>query len=417
MKQRAIFSFPRSAWERTFGRSASGHVFAAASLLWLAGCGNDHLVLAQADKTLAVTRLQKPSEPERQPATATPPLIASTKSDEDAKVIPAALKDNPAAVRILAWVNGRPILRQEVDDAIRPILAQLREPERSAREKEIRAKALDDLIDRELLLHDLFEHVQKTNPRTIEKMKDHARDEWEKYLDGIKEAAIKAGAKIDSKRELRDFVLENGMDFDFQKAKFEKDTVARVYLQARVYPPIVDGTAIGRQHIYDYYQQHENEFQNEDGVQWQDIFIDAGRFPNRPAAAALAGQIAARARAGADFMALVKQHDQGDSSYRNGEGEGRRRGEIRPPELEPILFQLREGDIGPVVETPNGYHVFRLVKRDYAGRRKLDDKLQGEIRRKLQNEMITRESRRFVESLKNKASIELAPEVAQLKKE
>ena len=115
-------------------------------------------------------------------------------------------------------------------------------------------------------------------------------------------------------------------------------------------------------------------------------------------------------------MELVKKYDQGDSSYRNGEGEGHRRGEIRPPELEAMLFTLHDSEVGPVAAGANGYHVVRVVKRDYAGRRKLDDKLQGEIRRKLQNEMMARESRRFVEGLRRQASIELAPSVAQLKK-
>ena len=61
-------------------------------------------------------------------------------------------------------------------------------------------------------------------------------------------------------------------------------------------------------------------------------------------------QLAGQARGGAEFMELVKKHDQGDSSYRNGEGEGHRRGEIRPPELRPFCSS-RDGDIGPVFES------------------------------------------------------------------
>ncbi len=397
---------------RNLAQSLWAASLAAGTFVWIAGCGNDHLVLAQNSAPSATTRLQKPAEPEK-PATPTPP-IAVSKDDEEGKLIPVRHSDNPGAVRVLAWVNGRPILKQEVDDAVRPMIVQLREPERSAREKEIRLKAIEDLIDRELLLHDVLQHVGKTRPQLIEKLKEDAQKEWEKYLSGVQEAAVKAGVKIESKKDLKEFIQANGMDFDFQHAKFEKDHMARTYLNARVVPQILD--YVGRQQIYDYYQQHENEFQTEDAVQWQDIFIDAHKFPSRAAAGAHAAQIAAKARSGADFMELVKKHDQGDSSYRNGEGEGRRRGEIRPPELEALLFQMRDGDIGPVVETATGFHVFRLVKRERAGRRKLDDKLQGEIRRKLQNEMMARETRRFIENLKSKASIELSPEVKQLQK-
>lgn len=386
--------------------AASVGWLAATSLLWLAGCGNDHLVLAQ-NGVPAVARLQKPSELDKPDATPTPPISASPDTDHHGKIIPVSTADNPGTVRVLAWVNARPILKQEVDDAVRNLVVQYREPERSAREKDIRAKALDDLTDRELLLHDIYQHIGKTRPQLVEKLEEHAEKEWQKYLSGVQEAAVKAGAKIESKKELRDFIRDNGMDLDFQHAKFKKDTVARTYLQARIFDTVRD--AIGRQQIYDYYQQHDNEFQVEDSVHWLDIFIDAHRFPNRAAAGAHAAQVAAQARAGVDFMELVKKHDQGDSSYRNGEGEGHRRGEIRPPDLENILFQMRPGAIGPVMETTNGFHVFRLVTREYTGRRKLDAKLQAEIRGKLQNEMLARESRRFVESLKSKASIVLAP--------
>src|SRR4029077_15094439 len=102
--------------------------------------------------------------------------------------------------------------------------------------------------------------------------------------------------------------------------------------------------------------------------------------------AAHAADLATRGRAGEDFVQLALKHDQGDSSYRHGEGSGRHRGEISPSELEPVLFQMKDGEIS-ITEAPGGFHVARLVKREYAGRKPLDDKLQELIRKKLMNEM------------------------------
>ena len=56
-----------------------------------------------------------------------------------------------------------------------------------------------------------------------------------------------------------------------------------------------------------------------------------------------------------------------------------------------------------------GFHVIRLVKRDYAGLVPFNEKTQGEIRRKVQMLVMERESKRLVTDLKRKATIEYDP--------
>jgi parvulin-like peptidyl-prolyl isomerase len=166
---------------------------------------------------------------------------------------------------------------------------------------------------------------------------------------------------------------------------------------------------VGHEEIWDYYRQHPGDFQAQDGVQWQDLFIDARSFPTREAARHLADEVIARARGGEDFAELQKKYDKGDSSYRGGEGLGRRPGEIKPVEAEPILFRMHDGEVGPLIELANGFHVVRLVKREYAGLKPFDLKTQNEIRKKLQNEIADREYARVMKELKSKAVIEIAP--------
>ena len=118
--------------------------------------------------------------------------------------------------------------------------------------------------------------------------------------------------------------------------------------------------------------------------------------------------VVAKARQGEDFLKLVAQFDNGDSSYRNGEGYGHHRAEIKPPEAEPYLFKMTEGEIGPIVEQANGYHVIRLLKRDYAGLKPLDEKTQKAIRQKMEGEVWEREYKRLVADLKRSAAIEIS---------
>src|SRR5262249_33609451 len=129
--------------------------------------------------------------------------------------------------------------------------------------------------------------------------------------------------------------------------------------------------------------------------------------PGRPDAQRFAEQLAAQAKNGEDFAKLAV-YDNGDSSYRHGEGYGKRRGEIKPTEAEAILFRMQPDQVGPAIEIPTGFHVIRLVKRDYAGLQPFDEKTQAEIRKKIENAVADREYKRLLNELKQKATIEIA---------
>ena len=126
-----------------------------------------------------------------------------------------------------------------------------------------------------------------------------------------------------------------------------------------------------------------------------------------PRRAAQAGRVHRRAGAGgADWAELSSKFNQGESSYRNGEGLGQKHGEIKPADLENTLFKMEQGQVA-IVELPTGYHVIRLAQRDFAGPQPFDDKTQTEIRKKLQNLIADREYKRIAKELRGKATIQV----------
>src|SRR5262249_59709513 len=91
-----------------------------------------------------------------------------------------------------------------------------------------------------------------------------------------------------------------------------------------------------------------------------------------------------------------------------GVGWGRHQGEIRPPEAEPFLFKMHDGEV-ELVEVPSGIHIIRLVHREHAGKKPFSDEtVQNQIRDKLRNEMGNREIKRILAELKRRAVIEIA---------
>jgi peptidyl-prolyl cis-trans isomerase SurA len=231
-------------------------------------------------------------------------------------------------------------------------------------------------------------------------LKEAAEKDFDKKM---REAKKQQNSKSDE--EFKDVLRAEGWTMETLRRHITRDFMKEEYMKMLIFSSL---DRIGHEQIQEYYDKHPEEFRVLDNVTWQDVFIDAGKFPNRDAAKQFATGLMNKARAGEDFTQLVSKYDQGDSSYRNGEGIGHHKGEIKPLEAEPILFQMRDGEVGPVIDLTNGFHVIRLVKREYAGLKPCDEKTQSAIKNKLQRDVFEKEYRRVISNLKRTATIEIA---------
>jgi parvulin-like peptidyl-prolyl isomerase len=175
------------------------------------------------------------------------------------------------------------------------------------------------------------------------------------------------------------------------------------YMQQRVMP-MVD--RLGGNDLRNYYDTHPEDFTVPDSVVWRHIFISPVRFNNREEARKMAESLHARVRSGEDFARLSKEYCHGDSALRDGEGLGRKKGEIKPPELEPMIFKAAAGELLPVVELRNGFHIVRIDTREFAGVKPFDEKVQKQIRSKMREIIAQFEMKRLVAELKRVAVIE-----------
>ncbi|HMC66779.1 MAG TPA: peptidyl-prolyl cis-trans isomerase [Gemmataceae bacterium] len=369
------------------------------------GCATGPTELAAGEPESPMPQVARLQKPDAVVAAAPGPItpVRATNSDS------ATPTKGDLSVRVRAQVNGVAILDSEVRDAaFRELVKTLQydEPERTALQKTVVERVLQQIIDREVLLADMFARLQKGRPQALEKLKEAAAKEFEKQIRGWKVNVSKAIGKPASDEDLKDFFRTQGLSLEGMRRQHERDFMATEYLRNVIWPKIEH---IGHEQIREYYEAHPDQFQIEDRVEWQDIFIDAGRYPSREAARQAAEDVAARARRGEDFAALAAMFDKESYALNKGAGLGQQRGKIQPSEAESILFQLRDGQVGPIIELGTGFHVIRLVKRDYAGLVPFNEKTQGEIRRKVQMLVMERESKRLVADLKRKATIEYDP--------
>jgi parvulin-like peptidyl-prolyl isomerase len=303
------------------------------------------------------------------------------------------------AARIAAVVNGQAILMEEVEAAAaQPLAAAGTEAKRA----EILKEALNQVIDRELVWQDAEARLSKgPAAKFLEKFKEIARQE----IDKQRVQPLMRAYHLNSEDELKALLRSQGMDFEAIRRQWERNFLAMEYMRQKVESSL---NRVGHEQLVEYYERHPEEFKVEDKVEWQDLFIAAGQHPTREDARKLAATLAERVRRGEDFARLASEYDNGDARYRGGEGQGGKRGEIRPSEAEAVLFQLRDGEVGPLVELPTGFHVVRLVKRTYAGMLPFE-KAQKPIRDKLRGEVFQREMKKIVRDLKDKSVIQIAP--------
>jgi parvulin-like peptidyl-prolyl isomerase len=305
---------------------------------------------------------------------------------------------NPTAT-IRAVVNGELILDEEVRMSCTPQLLAARTPKER---QEVLKQALEVLIDREILLQDAISKLQrggKQGEAFLNKIREVATEEFDKrwLRPMLKEKHLA------SRHDLAALMRQSGLSLDVMRRWWERNYMATEYLRSRIEPHI---SRIGHSEISEYYNSHRDEFSQPDNVDWQDIFLDATRHASRPAAREFAEALVRRIRQGEDFAKLSAEFDNGESGrFRKGEGQGHKRGEIFPHEAEPVLFQMHDGDID-IVDCPRGFHIIRLVKRQYAGPIPFDAKVQREIRDKLRMVVFLREKESIVKELKRKAVID-----------
>jgi parvulin-like peptidyl-prolyl isomerase len=402
------------------GKRLAGMLLGMVVSLGVTGCftggiyqvaGSESLVTdLTAEAAPRVTRLQQvdPSNPRPRAQLAPPAPVAAPVTPASVPPPPPPVAgNNPiqqlsltrsknVRVSVRAWVNGKPIFEDEVMQAIAPSamrdLSMMAEPRRSERLAEVYNQTLDGIIDQEVAYQDAVHKLESGNKRALEKLRKIADEKFEEQMRKIRESNKVNETQIKEVAHLL-------------KKQTERGLISGEYLRSRIYP-IAMQQASARE-VKEYYDTHRNEFMRLDSVQWQDVFIAVG--PQRPTVAQarrFAESLIAKCQTREDFAKLI-QFDDGDSKFRNGEGLGTHKGEIKPPEVEEVLFRLKEGQIGPVIEMSSGVHIVRVNKREYAGMTPLDEKTQRLVENKIKNQVFDHEYKRIIRELRGRSTIEI----------
>src|SRR5262245_14508657 len=326
------------------------------------------------------------------PVSGSRPITDSAPPEASAPTV--ARLEGDAQVRIVASIGNNPIYESEVREAVYQRigdLIRLSESQRAVREREIFREELRKIIDRELVIDDMVAALTaRKQTAGLAKLRSEASKEAENRL---KEFKKERG--IPSEAEFKTVLRTQGLTLAGIKRQIERGFMMQTYLRDKLAPKL---DALSLADVREYYASHINEFQAEDRVKWQDLFVLAERFKSAEEARQFANQLADRAGKGEDFAKMCSELGMGDSKFRNGAGIGEKPGEIFPQDLEPTILALKAGQI-TVKQTETGFHILRGAERTYTGPKPYDEKLQSETRRTLQAQIFEREAKREIDTL------------------
>src|SRR5207248_9308450 len=109
------------------------------------------------------------------------------------------------------------------------------DPERSKLQKEVCNRALQDLIDREVVMSEINARLGK-KPEILDKFKKEATSEFEKHLRTIEANAKQSGKKVGSRDDLKKIFQSQGLTVESYKRQFERNFMRMQYMQSRIFP-------------------------------------------------------------------------------------------------------------------------------------------------------------------------------------
>ncbi|MCS6864557.1 MAG: peptidyl-prolyl cis-trans isomerase [Gemmataceae bacterium] len=343
--------------------------------------------------------------------------ITPTKTDD---VVPASwsglkplptvaelIKNSTPRVRVVAVVGQNNVITDK--EVMESVWQQYRElafldgPAREAKQRELYNQSLRRLIERELILDELSTKLRKAGKTQV--------------LDELREAAVEATDrqireirkmfKLESDEEFATWLRIQALTLPVLRRQLERQFMAQQFIQSMLKEK---GRRISLGEIRDYYDKHPEEFRVPDRVKWQHIFISSARHPSPQAAHEHATAILKAAHSGADFAELSKRYDNGSAAGQGGFGLGEKVGEILPADIAPTVWSLQPGQISGIITTPTGYHIVKVVERDYAGILPFDQKVQAQIRDKLTEAQTAAEMKKLIDELWRKGVVRIIHE-------
>ena len=155
--------------------------------------------------------------------------------------------------------------------------------------------------------------------------------------------------------------------------------------------------SVSPQDVQRYYEDNAQQFSTPEQVRASHILLKT-EGKNEADVKKQADDLAAKAKAGADFTALAKQYSQDDSNNtKGGDLDFFGRGQM-VPEFDTVAFSMQPGQVSDAFKTSFGYHIVKLAEKRAATSRPLAE-VRGQIEDQIKWQRAQDEAQRTADDL------------------
>ena len=291
--------------------------------------------------------------------------------------------------RIVAVVNEDIITLSELKAISLPYLARMKANYSATygeeEIKETERQILNQLIDEKLVNQEADRLKLEVTEKEVARATREVRDRAQLTEEQFEQALAEDGMTIESYQEQL-------------RAEMKKMRLIDQEIKAKVY--------VTKKEIDEYYKMHRDEYNVPPEVRLQQILliIPAESTPQEvEQTRERAEQIRAAIKQGEDFNAMVKSYSQDSTAATGGDMGVFRQGELFSA-LDEAAFTLMVGEVSPVIQTPKGFHIIRVL--DKKDRQKMTEEEQrDEIDALLYNQKVEDAFKQWIKALKKKSYV------------
>lgn len=294
---------------------------------------------------------------------------------------------------IIAQVNDRIIVLSEYNRSLQSLRQELQQSgatglDLEARFQEKAKDALRDLIDHELLVQKALELGLNADTDVIKRLDE-----------------IRQNMKLPSMEALEEAVASQGLVYEDFRQNLRDSFLTQWVIQREVGSHI----QVSPEEIKAYYDQHQQELEQPQGVTLQQILIstEGKSVEELPASRRKAEEALAKAKAGGDFGELARQYSD-DASASQGGNVGFFEAGSLSPEIEAAIAPLGKNQISDILETRYGLMILKLLSRTAAGVPPLAE-VESKIHEQLYLQRIQPAMREYLTTLRQESFISVKP--------
>ncbi len=252
--------------------------------------------------------------------------------------------------------------------------------------REIREKALNDMIEKELFFKESVKRlliIEDEEIDIIEHKNIEQRGSEQKFEDALTQWGL---TKQSFRQEIRKTLGANRLlEQLWSESEHHEDSVR------------------------DYYNANRSIYQRPEAMRIFHILIQVE--PSAPAdqwkrKESSARDILEQLKAGGDFSSIAYEHSDDSYRYKNGDLGFIHRGRLTPEELDEAAFSLKEGEISDIVKTIYGFHILK------AGEKRSPEIMSfAEVKEKLKKELEKKtfeaKKKKILEQMKKEYPVEI----------